>query len=74
MKITDKLIKKLALVAVVYFTPIVIVIKTKNNNPPKRRESKNSLLFTGNIFLCKKINDTIKAIKNLKLIICNSVE
>ena len=74
MKITDKLIKKLALVAVVYFTPIVIVIKTKNNKTLKIREYKISLIFIGNIFLCKKINDTTKAIKNLKLIICNSVE
>ena len=38
MKITDKLIRKLALVAVVYFTPIVIVINTKNNIILKIRE------------------------------------
>lgn len=74
MKITDKLIRKLALVAVVYFTPIVIVIKTINNKTLKIREYKISFIFNGNIFLCKKINDITKAIKNLKLIICNSVE
>ena len=38
------------------------------------REYKISFIFIGNTFLCKKINDITKAIKNLKLIICNSVE
>ncbi|EGQ78768.1 hypothetical protein HMPREF9094_2202, partial [Fusobacterium animalis ATCC 51191] len=41
---------------------------------PKIKEYNNSFIFIGKIFLYKKINEIIKAIENLKLIICNSVE